>query len=231
MIIINIIGVFPPFFCTPFLQGKKWTQDKKALGCQLQDVRYEESQKKMLNKNKTLHADNIYLNSGVSVGIVFNYNKIVEKAKFMVKYYPPLCMDDQGLFAWQLVGEETVPMSLDYNSILFGTLNNKKSIFDTNDGLLKLWYHDKNSMNNISRLNNYRNQNALLSAPFIIHFNGGGKPLYNATRNQIVNHKKKKFNVYNFLLDKTFFVDGKERKFIEVCDKYVHRHYLSTDIK
>ena len=131
------------------------------MGCKLQNTLYQSNRKKSYsnktNEARSLHngdqksslnSDSFYLNSGLSVGLVRNYKQIAAKALFMTLNYPPLCIDDQGLFAWQLVGEYTAPMSLDYNSDLFGTLGGKDYFFDPNIGSIGIWHNDTNTNNN-----------------------------------------------------------------------------------
>ena len=310
----------------PLMQGPKWTQDKIALGCKLQTNLYENYRKKEL-KESAPHSDSVYLNSGLSLGVVKNYKKMVKKAIDMILHYPALCIDDQGIFAWQLSAENVVPMTLDYELNLFGSLDMKKLFFDLTDGLMKIKYNEKNEDNyvinkkivggslndknvqiNTTNKNYYRmkrkitsisnsdkfdkfdqketyhrfrkaisssdsndknndnvdrnndrlikiNKNSddkknshvrsqsskekdsennnfntykysnLLAAPFLVHFNGGGKPLYNATRYQFLEFKKSKFDVRTFLQNKTFFLNGSEKKFIDICDNYMQRKH------
>ena len=241
------------------------------MGCKLQNTLYQSNRKKSYsnktNEARSLHngdqksslnSDSFYLNSGLSVGLVRNYKQIAAKALFMTLNYPPLCIDDQGLFAWQLVGEYTAPMSLDYNSDLFGTLGGKDYFFDPNIGSIGIWHNDTNTNNNnnsssssnnyidddniINNNNNNNNSNNdvininynnksntykdnLFSIPFLIHFNGGAKQGFHRTRDQMIEFKKSKFNVLHFLKTKTFWLDGIEKKFIDICGEYFESKY------
>jgi hypothetical protein len=94
----------------------------------------------------------IYLNSGLSLGIVVNYSYIVRSALQMAQEYSRLCSDDQGLSAWQMVRESPVPISLDYQSVLFGTFGEDKLMFDPKEGLIKIRDSASHAQRNMSHL-------------------------------------------------------------------------------
>ena len=225
----------------PLMQGANWKPDGKepGLACKLQDKVYET----YLNKNKISGTSNsnsssggiqgskgnilreersIYLNSGLSVGVVANYSKLVKKSNEMVNTMPHLCIDDQGLVAWQMVTSDVPTIALDYTSTLLGSLNNRKMKFDNNDGLMKLWRYEQGSAGTAAS----DSDGSSTVAPFMIHFNGNGKAdnLYNRTRDELVQWKiKSGMNVKAFLENEAMlWVDGKPKKFAEVCKNHVH---------
>ena len=175
----------------------------------------------LANKGNSLREErSIYLNSGLSVGVVANYSKLVKKSNEMVNTLPHLCIDDQGLVAWQMVTSEVPTIALDYTSTLLGSLNNRKMKFDEQDGLMKLWRYEQGSAGTI-----VDGDGGSTVAPFMIHFNGNGKAdnLYNRTRDQLVQWKiKSGMNVKAFLENEAMlWVDGKPKKFAEVCKNHV----------
>ena len=225
----------------PLMQGTNWKPDGKepGLACKLQDKVYET----YLNKNRISSSNtsnsstggiqgnkgnilreerSIYLNSGLSVGVVANYSKLVKKSNEMVNTMPHLCIDDQGLVAWQMVTSDVPTIALDYTSMLLGSLNNRKMKFDDNDGLMKLWRYEQGSAGTAVS----DSDGGSTVAPFMIHFNGNGKAdnLYNRTRDQLVQWKiKSGVNVKAFLENEAMlWVDGKPKKFAEVCKNHVH---------
>lgn len=185
----------------------------------------------------------IYLNSGLSVGVVSNYTKLVQKSNEMVKTLPHLCIDDQGLVAWQMVSSDQPSIALDYTSSLLGSLNDRKMRFDESDGLIKLWRYEQGSSSaggggsasaSVSVSGSGGGGDAEASdamvAPFMIHFNGNGKAdnNYNLTRERLVRWRQKHAtapggsSVRRFLEhEATLWVDGVEKKFADVCKRHV----------
>ena len=94
--------------------------------------------------------------------------------------------------------------------------------FDNNDGLMKLWRYEQGSAGTAAS----DSDGSSTVAPFMIHFNGNGKAdnLYNRTRDELVQWKiKSGMNVKAFLENEAMlWVDGKPKKFAEVCKNHVH---------
>lgn len=206
-------------YSCPMMQGKKWYPGSphQSLGCKLQVDAYNTYLSKREIKNISGAVKSVYLNSGLSLGTVGNYSRLIMLALQMAKEYPRLCLDDQGLSAWLMVRETQVPISLDYYSTLFGTFGEGKLLYDQKEGLIKVQDSASQVQSNMSDL----------VAPFMIHFNGGGKPYFNRTRDQLADFRNRKQGVLDSLKEKTFYIDGVEKKFIEECDTYVNRHYVS----
>lgn len=204
-------------YACPLMQGKNWYPGSpdQSLGCKLQVDLYDKYLSKGGSRDKAGTVKSVYLNSGLSIGIVGNYSHLIRSALQMARVYSPLCLDDQGLSAWLMVRESKVPISLDYQSLLFGTFGEDKLVFDPIEGLIKVRDSAGQAQRNISDL----------TAPFMIHFNGGGKPHYNRTRDQLVKFRNRNHGIFDILEKETFYIDGIEKKFIEECDTYVNRHY------
>jgi hypothetical protein len=207
-------------YSCPLMQGKNWYpgSPNQSLGCKLQVDLYKKYLSNVGTRNKPDEVKSIYLNSGLSVGTVGNYSHIIQSALQMTQEYSRLCLDDQGLSAWLMVRESQVPISLDYQSVLFGTFGEDKLVFDPKEGLIKIRDSASQAQRNMSDL----------IVPFMIHFNGGGKPHFNRTRDQLVGFRNRKEGVFDFLKEETFYIDGIQKKFIQECDAYVNRHYIGV---
>ena len=255
----------------PLMQGEHWkpTGKEPGLGCKLQDKVYNDGRLAPLipahtNTNTTIsngsstgglpvpfrEERSIYLNSGLSVGRVGNYSRLVRRSNDMLGTLPHLCVDDQGLLAWQMVtdaaaaaaaaatksggdGPRAHPPSivLDYASEWLGNLNDRKMRFDWTDGLMKLWRYEQGSAGAVTDRDSVVGN--ATTAPFMIHFNGNGKAgnSYNLTRDLILAWKQKHgFNVRAFLEnDAVLWVDGVERKFSDVCRNHVAARVASLE--
>jgi hypothetical protein len=207
-------------YSCPLMQGKNWYPGSpdQSLGCKLQVDLYDKYLSKEGTGDKADAVRSIYLNSGLSLGVVGNYSHLIRSALQMTKEYSRLCLDDQGLSAWLMVRGNEIPISLDYQSVLFGTYGEDKLIFDSEAGLIKVRDSGRQAQLNISDL----------VAPYMIHFNGGGKPYFNRTRDQLLEFRSRKQAIFELLEKKTFYIDGIEKKFTKECDTYVNRHYLGA---
>ena len=216
----------------PLMQGLQWkaNTNEPALGCKLEESRYNSvKDRKTFNLNQSkewIEEKSIYLNSGLSVGIVSNYSKVISKSNEMINSLPSLCIDDQGLLAWQMVHSDNPPITLDYSSYIFASLNNREFYFDENDGLLKLWKYE-NHQNIGNQIDNMTLE--MITIPFMIHFNGNGKAenAFNKTRDKVINWKRNKYGdkfTQDLLLKNgNFYVDGIRKKYEDVCSKHMIR--------
>jgi hypothetical protein len=233
----------------PLMQGTKWRPDSKepALGCKLQAELYEKTISGGVSTGASRSGSPapplerpMFLNSGLSVGFVEQYRAIAAKSIDMTTTLPSLCLDDQGLLAWQMVSASTTSttssvssegkqnetrISLDYGSEFFASLNDRDVTFDSADGFAKVWKYTDKSKDNTTVV------------PFMLHHNGNGKrdvvrgrDLYNHTSGLIVDWKRKHkgLDVVQELARGRLFVDGIERKYEEVCGNHIAARYSAA---
>jgi hypothetical protein len=154
------------------------------------------------------NSHNRYLNTGLSVGVASLYGTIWNATADLLNTLPALCLDDQGVMQWLMV-QKSAPISIDYNISVLGSVRLTNFYFDE---AKCLWRIDKRDASIDYDFNQHK-------SPALLHHNGP-KTAVSKFRDRIVecmfrnDHEK----YVDFMANKTFFIDGIEKRFVDVCN-------------
>jgi hypothetical protein len=167
----------------------------RPYGCSLMDKLVPERMK------KTFHR---YLNSGLILGHSSYFRAVANATVALLRAIPAKCIDDQGIASWVMV-QNMAPIALDYEATVFGSVRSTNYVFDDNSCK---WMIEDSS---------WHPENAR-TTPMFLHHNG---PKVNMLR-----YRDKMFECkfkgdvdkyHMFMKNQTFYMDGKEVLFTDVC--------------
>jgi len=151
-----------------------------------------------------------YLNAGVSFGLVSNYRNLMLPFWHEISKSPLGCIDDQGVMGW-LYGTKEGNISLDYDGKLVDHVLHQNFDFDEREGTFR------------NRLMNNSNDNTLL-----VHHSGDKSKYVYMVRKL---SKWMESNKHKLVDNSTFYINGVERKYLDVCGKFTEKDVDALDIK
>ena len=153
---------------------------------------------------------NKYLNAGVSFGLVSNYRNLMLPFWHEISKSPLGCIDDQGVMGW-LYGTKEGNISLDYEGKLVEHVLLQNFDFDDRKGTFR------------NKLMNNSDDNTLL-----VHHSGDKSKYVYMVRKL---SKWMETNKQKLVDNSTFYINGVEKKYLDVCGKFTEKDVDALDIK
>lgn len=177
---------------------------ENPIGCQIQE---KISKERKLPSNK-------YLNAGVSLGLVSSYRSLMLPFWQEISKSPLGCIDDQGVMGW-LYGTKEGNISLDYEGKLVDHVLHQNFDFDEREGI----FRNKLLKNSDDKIFNYT---------LLVHHSGDKSKYVTMVRSL---SKWMETNKQKLVDNSTFYINGVEKKYIDVCGKFTEKDIEALDIK